>query len=103
MSDFHLPPNRHDPPGLSPYRQLDVSHARQLVSHLVESTAVHSKSRGWIPSILVTMEHIPLVGVGDVEKTQIVMDLGSATTFIEVLKEGLEAAQADARYGLREQ
>jgi molybdopterin-biosynthesis enzyme MoeA-like protein len=95
--------NRIDPPGLSPYRQLDPSSARQVISHLVESTAVHSRSQGFLPGIFVTLEHTALVGPPGVpQRLTFVMLVEDAATFIEVLSEGLERAIGDAKYGYRE-
>jgi hypothetical protein len=89
-------------PGLSPYRTIDTSTARQLTAHFVESSAIHSRSRGWIPTVMVTFEHVPLQGVGQVEQHKFVIELDAAQEFIDIFLTGLERAIADSEYGLRE-
>jgi hypothetical protein len=92
-------------PGLSPYRQIDISNARQLTGHLVESSAIHSQSRGWIPTIFVTLDHVPLVaGKGKTgrERLKVALELDVAQEFVDILITGIERAIADSEYGLRE-
>lgn len=89
-------------PGLSPYNAIEVRAARQLTAHLVESSAVHSQSRGWIPSVILTFDHVPLFGKGRQEQHKFVLDLDAAQEFIDIFITGLERAIADAEYGLRE-
>lgn len=108
MTDFHFPEeepldvaNRNDPPGLQ-IIPLDATHARQMTRHVVESTAVHSKSRGWIPMVSIRMQHIPLMGEGERVTTQVIMELNDAMTFVHAIMEGIKAAERDAKYGLRE-
>lgn len=107
-ADFRFPDDpelditdRNDPPGLKT-TPLDTTLARQVVRHVIESTAVHSKSKGWIPSVSIKLQHIPLVGEGDRVTTQIIMNFDDATEFVERLLDGIEAAERDVAYGLRE-
>jgi hypothetical protein len=114
MTDFSLPEqepvavgkdykNRQDPPGLKiNLKPLDATFARQLIGHTVESTAVHSKSKGWLPRVMLTMQHVPLIGPGDRATTQLMLDPDEALQLVEILLEGVEAAERDAKYGLRE-
>ena len=100
ISEF---PDRDEPPGLYVHATpLDTQYARQLTGHLIESTAIHSKSRGWIPSVSLKLEHVPLVGSGDKVTTQLLLEFDTLTELIERLCDGLDAAMKDAEYGPRE-
>lgn len=92
------------PTGLSPYKNVDVTGARQLTAHFIESSAIHSQSRGWIPTVILTLDHVALIAGRNKGKEQLklVMDLDVTQEFIDVLITGLERAIGDAEYGLRE-
>lgn len=93
-------------PGLSPYRSVDLTGVRQLAGHLISSSALHSASKGWIPTIFVSLDTVPLTGAGKRERMTFVCDLDAAQEFIDIFITGLERAiadaDADADYGLRE-
>ena len=95
--------NRDDEPGIYVHRRpLDATNARQVIGHRVESTSIHSRSQGWLPSIMVTIRHMPLVGPGEPGELKLMMQHDDAGEFIDILIEGLERAVDDCQYGPRE-
>lgn len=52
---------------IDPSNDLNMADARQPIAMTATSIAVHSRSMGWIPGMLVTIVHIPLQGGGELE------------------------------------
>lgn len=93
--------DRNDPPGLQPGKPLDVSRARQIVHHFVESTAVHSRSRGWLPMIKLDITHIPLVGDPEDRQTlELLLSPDDWANMVLVVAMGVERAELDAAVGV---
>lgn len=88
-------------PGLYVHaRPYDVSAARQLVSLGTASTAVHSRTRGWMPMVLCTWTHIPLRGAAsDRQELAFVVPPDTIATVVEDLLDAAEAAARDAAAG----
>lgn len=93
--------DRNDEPGLRA-TTLDVSRARQLTRHYVESTAVHSRSRGWLPMVKLDLHHVPaLTGGGDEETvTELILDREAIRGLILALRAAADRADEDAARGL---
>jgi|HubBroStandDraft_4_1064222.scaffolds.fasta_scaffold20482_12 hypothetical protein len=91
--------DRNDTPGLRA-TPLDVSSARQLTRHYVESTAVHSRSQGWLPMVKLGLHHIPLVGGGEVMVTELLLDREAIRGLILALRAAADRADEDAARGL---
>lgn len=97
-------PDRNERPGLRPGRPLDVERARQLVAHDVETTAVHSRSRGWLPMVKLDLSHIPLVGDGaDVQTLELLMAPDDWANLALVVAHAFERAELDAAVGVLNQ
>lgn len=93
-------PDRDDPPGLKPFA-LDVRGCRQLTEHYVQSTAaLHSRSRGWIPAVKLDLHHKPLIGPGEEEVLELVIEPEAMEGLIKVLQTAMERARADAARGV---
>lgn len=91
---------RDEPPGLRAI-PLDMSQARQLTQHWVESTAVHSRSRGWIPMVKLDLHHVPLEGSGQPEQVlELVLERKAIEGLVDALMLALVRAEEDARIGL---
>src|SRR5260370_41499978 len=88
-------------PGLR-FPALDMSKVRQLTEHLVQSTAVHSRSRGWLPMVKVDLHHRPLAfgHADEVQVLELVIAPDELKKFIAGLQEGMKRARADAEHGL---
>jgi hypothetical protein len=86
-------------PGLR-FPPLDTSKARQLTAHDIQSTAVHSKSRGWLPMVKLDLTHIPLVGPGRSEKLELIISPDALDEMMKVLEMAMRRAHADAAVGL---
>lgn len=96
-----MPLDRNDPPGLQPNRPLDVSRCRQIVEHYVETTAVHSRSRGWLPMIKFDIVHTPLAGdQADRQTLELMIQPDDLATLRVVLATAAERAELDAQVGL---
>lgn len=91
--------DRDDRPGLK-FPPLDTRNARQLVRHFVQSTAVHSRSKGWLPMLKLDLTHIPLVGRGLSQTLELMMRPDDVTELIRVLNEALARAYIDAATGV---
>ena len=99
------PFGREDPPGLYVHaRPLEVGEARQVTFIGVESTAMHSRSQGWIPSALLTISHVALVNPDAAPSVTLKLMLTEedAILLVEHVLDGMEAAKRDADYGPRE-
>jgi hypothetical protein len=98
------PFNRNGPPGIRVHATpIDASDARQIVGIYTESSAMHSRSKGWIPTLFLAIDHVPLIGPDTAsQRLQLMLRPSDAESLIEHLTEGLTAARADAAYGLRE-
>jgi hypothetical protein len=92
-----LPPGL--PPGLRAGTALDVSRVRELTSHFVTSTAVHSKSRGWMPRVKLDLTSVLAAGGADEQTLELLMDLETIEGLIAVLEECKGAAIRDAIAG----
>lgn len=93
-------PDRNDEPGLGP--PLDVSRCRQLTGHYVESTAVHSRSQGWLPMVKLDLHHIPLTGPGAEEVLELIIRPEDLRQLRTVLAAAMDRADEDAKRGLRD-
>ena len=97
------PFNRSDTPGLRVQAQpIDTTDARQVVGVYTESSAMHSRSKGWLPTVFLTIDHVPLVGEGESRRLQLMLRRSDVETILEHLQGALSGAAADAAYGLRE-
>lgn len=94
-----LPPDRNDPPGLS-LIPLDMERCRSLARHFVESTAAHSRSRGWIPMVKLDLHHIPMNG-GEEEVLELILDREAIRGLRLALAVAIDRADEDATRGIR--
>lgn len=94
-------PNRNDRPGLRPGTALDVGRARQLVAHDIETTAVHSRTRGWLPMVKLDLTHIPLAGdAADVQTLELMMAPDDWANLALLVAHAFERAELDAAVGV---
>lgn len=92
---------RNDRPGLRAGRNLDVTRCRQIVGHWVETTAVHSKTRGWLPMVKLDISHIPLAGdPTDCQTLELLIAPGDLADLRVVLATAEERAELDAAIGV---
>ena len=91
--------DRNDTPGLS-MPPIDVSRCRQLTGHTVESSAVHSRSKGWLPRVKLDLHHIPLIGPGEKETLELMLDPADIRQLMLVLRGVADRADEDAKRGL---
>src|SRR5258708_14274857 len=91
--------DRNDPPGLR-FPPLDTSRCRQLTEHLVQSTAVHSQSKGWLPRVKLDLHHIPLVGPGLEQVLELIISPEDLFTLRLRIDEAMARATENARTGL---
>lgn len=70
---------------------------------LVKSTAVHSKTLGWIPGMMITYDLVPLQGDGPGQTVKIML-LGEELMLdhVQTLNVGLDHAVLDAAKGYRQ-
>jgi hypothetical protein len=95
--------NRDEPPGLYVHRKpIESADTKQLVGHLVQSTAVHSRREGWLPCVHLTLELVSLVGVGNAESVNIIMQRADVQGLIDALNHCIDAADWDALIGPKE-
>jgi len=81
-------------------KTLNVELARCVTSTLVESSAVHSRSLGWIPALCVTITHVPASGPGPSETVQLLFTgQEMMLDFVQTLNVGMDAAILDAVAG----
>lgn len=79
---------------------LDATAARQLVGVGTDSTAVHSRSKGWLPMVLLSIDHVPLINAGaPSERLQLMLGASEVELLIEHLVGAFTAATADAATG----
>lgn len=87
-------------PGLYVHTEpIDATDARQLVHHRVESTAIHSKSQGWLPAMFLTLTHVPLLGPGEPQELKLMMRRSDVEPLIALMQKTLDAADWDAITG----
>jgi hypothetical protein len=99
------PFGREDPPGLYVNaRPLEVAEARQVTFIGVESTAMHSRSLGWLPCALLTVSHVALVNPDSApsQTLKLMLTEEDALLLVEHVLDGMDAAKRDASYGPRE-
>lgn len=97
--------DRNDPPGLHRFKQISTEGVMQVVEHFVESSAVHSKSEGWIPAVFITLHLIPMFNPRVYEEPQIVKLIfhgDAAGKFAMIVARAQEAAEHDGEIGYRE-
>jgi hypothetical protein len=95
IGDRNLTPGLRLPP-------LDTSHCRQLTEHFVESTAVHSRSKGWLPRIKLDLHHRPLIGPGPVEVLELIISPDDLRQLRLVMNAAMDRAAEDAARGIVE-
>lgn len=92
-----------DRPGLRVHSQpIDAAGARQMTFVGTESSAVHSRSKGWLPMVALTLAHVPLVGEGVEQRLMLMLGRTDVELLIEHLQGALTGAIADAEKGLIE-
>jgi len=91
--------NRNDSPGLR-FPPLDMSRCRQLSEHFVQSTAAHSRTKGWMPMIKLDLHHRPLNGPGRVEVLELLIRPEDLFTLRLRIEEAMARAVEDARVGI---
>ena len=79
---------------------LDVSRCRQLIYHHVHSTAVHSRSKGWLPRVKLDLRSIPLIGEGPEETLELMLDPDDIRRLMLVLRAAADRADEDAARGI---
>lgn len=89
------------PPGIRVHEQIpiDDTDVRALAGTFVRSTAIHSRSRGWIPHIMVSIRHDRPAGGNDERELHLLIPVDHVPTLVENLLDGAEAAQADVNAG----
>lgn len=89
------------PPGLHVHKPIPIAaeDVRMLAGTFVRSTAIHSRSRGWIPHLLVTFSHDKPDGGNDPQTLNLLVPNDHVVTLVEQLLDGAEAAEADVRTG----
>lgn len=92
------------PPGIRVHEAIPIAErdVRALAGTFVRSTAIHSRSRGWLPHIMVTFDHDRPDGGNDPQQLHLLIPVEHVATLVENLLDGAEAAERDAGYGLRE-
>ena len=78
---------------------IDDTDVRCLVGTTVRSTAVHSRSRGWLPHVMVTLNHDRPNGGNDPRELHLLVPVEHLATLVELLLDAAEAAQRDAKAG----
>lgn len=91
-------PDRNDTPGLR-LIAMDMQRCRQLSRHFVESTALHSRSQGWMPMVKLDLHHIPVNG-GDEQVLELVLDRSAIRGLSLALAAAIDRADEDAERGL---
>lgn len=91
--------DRNDMPGLRE-AALDTSRCRQLTRHYVESTAVHSRSQGWLAMVKLDLHHIPLIGSGEEVVLELMLDREAIRGLMLALRMAADRADEDAARGL---
>lgn len=86
-------------PGLR-FPPLDTSRCRQLTEHYAQSTAIHSKSRGWLPAIKLDLSHRPLIGNGKIEILELIISPEDLKQLRLVINTAMDRADEDARRGI---
>lgn len=92
-------------PGIRNGTALDTEGVRQLTFVGTDSTAIHSRSKGWLPAVMLTIDSVSLIDPDDTETSQrlrLMLTQADVELLAHHLAEAWTAAQADARYGLRE-
>lgn len=89
------------PPGVRVHERIPIADTdmRALGGTFVRSTAIHSRSRGWIPHVCVTFDHDRPDGGGDARQLHLLIPVDHVPTLVENLLDGAEAAQRDAHAG----
>lgn len=89
------------PPGLRVREQIPIDNrdVRILSGTFVRSTAIHSRSRGWLPHIMVTIDHDRPNGGNDPQQLNLLIGLDHVATLVENLLDGAEAAERDVAAG----
>jgi len=92
------------PPGLRVHEKIPIADrdVRALAGTFVRSTAIHSRSRGWIPHIMVTLDHDRPDGGNDPRQLHLLIPVEHVATMVENLLDGAEAAKRDVQAGLIE-
>lgn len=92
------------PPGLRADEPIPIDPAkvRSLASTFVRSTAIHSRSRGWLPHVMVTIEHDDPTKGGDPRELHLLIPADHTDTLAQELRQAGRAARRDAQYGVRE-
>lgn len=103
----HDPFNRDEhttAPGLRVHATpIDAADARQLTYIGTESSAMHSRSKGWIPTVFLTLDHVALTGeLGDSVRLKLMLTMADVEHLLEQLQGAVAGAVADATYGPRE-
>lgn len=95
------PFGHHLAPGLNIGRPIAVaeSGARMIVNSLVESTAVHSRSRGWMPHVMWTVDHCPVNSDDDRQQVQLLVGAEAAIEVADNLRSAADAAFLDVTKG----
>jgi hypothetical protein len=81
---------------------IDAAEARQVTYIGSESSAMHSRSKGWIPTVFLTLDHVALIGPGNSQRLKLMLTATDVEHLLEHLQGALRGAHADAAYGPRE-
>lgn len=89
------------PPGLHVHKPIPIDRedVRVLAGTFIQSTAVHSRSRGWLPHLMVTFKHDRPNGGNDPRSLNLLIPVDTVATLVEDFLDGAEAAENDARTG----
>lgn len=92
------------PPGLRVHEKIPINDqdVRALAGTFIRSTAIHSRSRGWLPHIMVTFTHDKPDGGNDERELHLLIPVEHVATLVENLLDGAEAAERDVQAGLIE-
>lgn len=89
-------------PGLRAGTDIEVVDARVITRHYVQGTAVHSRSKGWIPMAKLDIWHVGAGGGPDQpeQHLELMMNVDEIDQLIEILTETRAASINDAIAGL---
>jgi len=92
------------PEGLHVHRPIPIASqdVRTLAGTFIRSTAIHSRSRGWLPHLMVTFSHDKPNGGNDQRELNLLIPIEHVATLVENLLDGAEAAERDVQAGLIE-
>lgn len=80
-------------PGITP--RIAARRPPQLVAHTIASSAVHSRSRGWLPGVIVTLSTEDGAGLVFLSDEEAILEL------VEVLLDAVDRARLDVEAALK--